>query len=87
MRTIILYRPNSEKAGMAEDYKRDFEIKHQDKKIDLVSLDTVEGSEMAKLYDIVRYPAILAISNDGQLLKVWQDLPWPVLDEVAAYAL
>jgi hypothetical protein len=42
---------------------------------------------MAKLYDIVRYPAILAVANDGSLQKMWQDMPWPLMDEVAAYSV
>ncbi len=86
MRIVILYHPNAEFAGMVEDYKRDFERRHQDKKIELISLETVGGAEMAKLYDVVRYPAILAIANDGSLHKLWQDKPFPLMDEVLAYA-
>jgi len=86
MRTVILYHPHSEFAGLAEDYKRDFEDRHQGKEIELLSLDETAGAELAKLYDVVRYPAILAIAEDGGLQKVWQDQPWPLQDEVAAYA-
>lgn len=86
MRTVILYHPNSEFAGMSEDFKRDYERRHYGRQIELVSLEEVEGAEMAKLYDVVRYPAILALKDDGSLLKLWQDRPWPPLDEVAAYA-
>jgi hypothetical protein len=86
MRTVILYHPKDEFAGLAEDYKRDYESKNTGKKIELVSLDEVEGSDMAKLYDIVRYPAILVIANDGTLQKMWQDRPFPLLDEVASYS-
>jgi len=71
---------------MAEDYKRDFENRHKDQKIELLSLDTVEGTELAQLYDIVRYPAILVIAQDGGLQKFWQDRPWPTFDEVSAYS-
>jgi hypothetical protein len=87
MRAVILYHPNQEFAGLAEDFKRDFEARHQDRKIELLSLETVNGDEMAKLYDVVRYPAILVIASDGQLQKVWQDKPLPLMDEVAAYLI
>ena len=87
MRTVILYHPNAEFAGLAEDYKRDFEQRHADRQIELISLETVVGADMAKLYDVVRYPAILVISNDGQLQKFWQDQPFPLMDEVAAYSV
>lgn len=87
MRIVILYHPNSEFAGKAEDFKRDFEAKYSDKKVELVSLETIEGAEMAKLYDVVRYPAILVVSGENRLQKFWQDQPFPLVDEVAAYAV
>jgi hypothetical protein len=86
MRVVILYHPKREFAGLVEDFKRDFEARHQDGQMELISLETTEGAEMAKLYDVVRYPAILAMSDDGQLQRLWQDRPFPLIDEVAAYA-
>lgn len=87
MRTVILYHPNQEFAGLAEDYARDYQLRHKDlPKVELVSLETVEGAESAKLYDVVRYPAILVLADDGSLQKLWQDKPLPLMDEVAAYA-
>jgi hypothetical protein len=85
MRTVILYHSQSEFAGKAEDFKRDFENRHPDKKIELLSLETDQGAEMAKLYDIVRYPAIVVMTNEGHLQKFWQDQPFPLMDEVFAY--
>jgi hypothetical protein len=87
MRTVILYHPNAELAGLAEDYKRDFEQRHPGRKVELASLDEVKGDETAKLYDVVRYPAILVIADDGQLQKLWQDQPFPLMDEVASYSM
>jgi hypothetical protein len=86
MRTIILYHPNSEFVGLAEDFKHEFQSRHPDYKVEFVSLETVEGSEMAKLYDVVRYTAILVVAEGGGLQKMWQDRPFPLIDEVFAYA-
>lgn len=87
MRTVIVYHPRQEFAGVVDDFKSDFEARYPDKKIELASLETVEGSELAALYDIVRYPAILVIAENGSLQKLWQDRPFPLMDEVAAYSL
>jgi hypothetical protein len=86
MKVVILYHPESEFVGVVEDFKRDFESRHQDKKVELISLETVEGANMAELYDVVRYPAILVMTSDGKLQKFWQDQPFPLMDEVAAYS-
>lgn len=84
MRVVALYRPQSEFARVVEEYARDFE-RQRGKVIELVSLDTVEGSDMARLYGINQYPALLAIRDDGQLLKDWQGERFPLMDEVAGY--
>lgn len=84
MKAIALYRPKSEFARMVEEYARDFE-RQRGQTIELVSLDTVEGADMARLYGIVQYPALLVIRDDGQLLKEWQGERLPLMDEVASY--
>ena len=84
MKVVAIYRPNSEHARVVEDYARDFE--HQrGKTIELISLDTVQGSEMGNLYGIMEFPALLAIQDNGQLSKFWQGTQMPLMDEVAGY--
>ncbi|HSX44528.1 MAG TPA: hypothetical protein VLF39_00235 [Candidatus Saccharimonadales bacterium] len=85
MKAVVLYHPNSDHARIVEDYSIDFK-KNKNHELKPLSLETPEGSETAKLYDILSYPAILVTQNDGQLIKDWQGLPLPLMDEVAAYA-
>lgn len=40
---------------------------------------------MASLYDVTRYPAVLATREDGELLYLWQGEQLPLMNEVAAY--
>lgn len=84
MKATILYHPNSEWARNVEEYARDFE-RQRGKKIDLVSLELQEGAAMASLYDVTRYPAVLATREDGELLYLWQGEQLPLMNEVAAY--
>lgn len=84
MKIIALYHPQSEFARLVEEYAHDF-FSSRGKAIDLVSLETREGAAMASLYDIVRYPAVLALKDDGQLLKNWEGEQLPLMNEVAAY--
>lgn len=79
-----MYHPESDHARSVEDYAFTFERTHK-KKIELISLESREGSDIARLYDLVRYPAVLAVRQNGQLLKDWQGDNLPLMAEVAAY--
>lgn len=86
MKLLILYRPNSEHATAVESFVRDFQRQHDvADKMELVSVDTRDGAATAALYDIVRFPAILALADDGRMLNMWQGEPLPLMDEVAGY--
>jgi len=87
MRLIFLYRPNSEHGRAVEMFIQDYKYRHGDSRIEILDIDSREGGAMATLYDIVRYPAILALSNDGSVLQMWQGDALPLMDEVASYTL
>lgn len=81
----MLYRPNSERAGMAEDYAEEYHRRHPDRQIELLNVDTPEGADKARLYGITNYPAILALSDDGGLQQLWQDEHLPLMNEIDFY--
>jgi hypothetical protein len=86
MKVVVLYRPNSEHARSVEEYVRDFQQRHSVPKLEIISIDTREGSATATLYDVVQYPAFLVIQNDGYVQKMWEGDPLPMMDEIASYA-
>lgn len=69
---------------MVEVYTKEYE-RQRGQVIELISLDTIDGSDMARLYGIVQYPALLALRDDGQLMKDWQGNALPLSDEVSGY--
>ena len=85
MRLVALYHPKSDHGGIVEDYAREYRARHPDSKLEMVSLETPEGADMARLYDIVRYPAILIVAADGSLQKFWQGEQLPLINEVDYY--
>jgi hypothetical protein len=40
----------------------------------------------ASLYDVMSYPAIMVLQNDGYMHKLWQGGEMPLMNELAAYA-
>jgi hypothetical protein len=85
MKAIFLYRPDSEQARRVEEYVRDFELS-QKHKLELLNIDTREGSSTASLYDLVENPSLIVIRDDGQLLKHWQGVSQlPLMNELSGY--
>jgi hypothetical protein len=86
MKVVVLYRPKTEHEGKVQDFARDYkQLKNRELK--LLSLDTLEGDNLAKLYDIVQYPAFLAIKDDGQLEQMWQGDSMPLMNELDYYII
>ena len=84
MRAVVLYHPKSDHGGIVEDYAHDFK-RFKGRQLELLSLETRDGWSMASLYDVTSYPAILALADDGKVLKLWQGMPLPLMDEVQSY--
>jgi hypothetical protein len=87
MRLLVIYRPNSEHSRGVESFVRDFKYQHTVSPglLDVMDVDTREGSAMASLYDILQYPAVLALTDDGQVVKSWEGSSMPLMNEVAGY--
>lgn len=87
MRVVVLYHPKSQHGGQVQDYARDFKKLHpeENRELKLISLETKEGAQLAKLYDVVRYPAVLALAKDGTMQRLWQDENLPLLRELDYY--
>ena len=87
MKVLVLYRPNSEYSRTVEEFIRDFKYQHEadGNKIAVVDIDSRDGSATASLYDVMQNPAILALSDDGQLVKSWVGQDLPLMQEVAGY--
>jgi hypothetical protein len=86
MRLLILYRPNSEHGRIIEEFIHNYENRYHNSGLEVQDIDSREGIATATLYDVMDYPAILALQTDGAVQKVWQGSELPLLDEVASYA-
>ena len=84
MKTLLFYRPNSEHETMVADYLRDF-ASRTGKELPTVDVDSREGTELCRLYDIVKYPTIIALDNTGQELQRWDGDMLPQISEVSYY--
>ncbi len=86
MKVLILYRPHSEHGRTVEEYVQEFQKRNRENRLEMIDVDTRDGSATASLYDVMQYPAILVVQDDGYLQRCWLGDRLPLMDEVASYA-
>jgi Cu2+-containing amine oxidase len=84
MKAIVVYKSESDHARVVEDYLRDFKMR-TGREIETVNPDTSDGAGLCRAYDIVEYPSVLAMTDDGQVLSSWRGLPLPTISELSYY--
>lgn len=85
MRTIIVYRPNTEVERPVIEFMREFE-QRTGKTLETINPDDRDGAGFIETYDILEYPTVIALSDGGELLQIWRGLPLPTISEVSYYA-
>ncbi len=85
MRVMIVYRTETDYARQVIDFLRD--VKYQTGyELEEIDPDTAQGTSICRTYDIVEYPSIVAVNNDGEMQNLWRGLPLPTISEVGYYA-
>ena len=85
MKTVVLYKPNSEHDTPVQGYVREF-AHRTGKTLELIDAESREGVGMAELYDILQFPALVAIRDNGELLQMWPEFKkWPTMNELTYY--
>lgn len=84
MKAIIVFKEESDHAREVLDYLRDFE-RQTGHVLETIDPDTKDGSAFCRTHDIVEYPSIIALSDDGVLQNLWRGRPLPTISEVSYY--
>lgn len=69
-----------------EQFVREFKSRNSNEHVEMLDVDSRDGSATASLYDILQYPAIVVTQQDGVVQKIWTGDQFPLIDEVASYA-
>lgn len=63
---------------------RDFQSQ-TGREIETLDPDTRDGAQFCRVYDIVEYPSIVALDDQGVLQHLWRGRPLPTISEVSYY--
>ncbi len=87
MRVVIVWNEQTDYASEVREWLKDFA--HDTggtKQIESFDPETMAGDSFARTYDIVQYPTILALDDDGKVLQMWKGTPLPQIEQVAYWA-
>jgi hypothetical protein len=85
MKVTILYKSNSEQERPVTEFDHEY-TQRTGRHLSLYDLNTRDGAAMASLYDVVQYPAVLATTDEGMMLQMWQGDQLPLINEVMYYS-
>ena len=74
MRVVVIFKEATDYGRQVNDFLHDF------------SRQTPAGISFCEAYDIMEYPTVIALSDDGQMQNTWRGLPLPTISEVSYYA-
>ena len=84
MRVVVVYKQQTDYARQVQMFLDDFKrlTGH-----DLETLDpeSLPGISFCETYDIMQYPTLIALSDDGPIQNQWNGLPLPTMSEVSYY--
>lgn len=84
MRVVVVWRDNTDYARTVTMFLQDF-TRQTGHALDELDPDTKEGESFCRAYDIIEYPSVIALSDDGQMQQLWHGAILPTISEVSYY--
>ena len=82
MRTVCVFRDNQDYSRSVNEWLENF-YRQTGHKIETMNPD--ENVDFCTAYDIVEYPTILALGNNGEVRASWRGKELPLINEVLYY--
>ena len=84
MRLICLYRDQQDYTRSIEEWLENF-YRQTGREIETMNPD--ENSAFCETYDILEFPTIIALGDDGSVASSWSGRDLPLIDDVLFYAI
>ena len=84
MRVVVVYKQQTDYARQVDTFLGDFE-RLTGHELETIDPESLPGISFCETYDVMQYPSIIALSDDGQIQNQWNGLPLPTMSEVSYY--
>ena len=84
MRVICIYRDNQDYSRSVEEFLENFR-RQTGREIETMNPD--ENTNFCEAYDVVEYPTILALGEQGDVRASWRGRNLPLVNDVLYYMI
>lgn len=85
MRTVVVTKDNMDYSRAVDTFLGDFQ-RQTGRALEVIDPDSLDGNSFCRAYDIVEYPTVIALSDDGRVQNMWAGNSLPTISEVSYYA-
>lgn len=82
MRLVVVSREQRDYSREVREWLRAFERRSPEVVPELVDPDSRDGVGFTGAYDLLEFPAVLVLRDDGGVVASWRGTPMPPVDEV-----
>lgn len=83
-RVVVITKENYDYSRAMNEWLENF-YRATGRKLEVINPDT--ETSFCETYDIVEYPSIIALDDNGGILALWKGMPLPLRDEVLYFLL
>ena len=84
MRVVCIYRDHEDYTRSVDEWLENF---RRQTGREIETIDPDRETNFCEAYDIVEYPTILALGNNGEVRASWRGRNLPLINEVLYYML
>ncbi len=84
MRVVCVYRDKQDYTRSVEEWIEN--LRRQTGR-EIETMDPDKNPSFCETYDIVEYPTILALGNDGSIRAIWSGRNLPLMNDVLYYMI
>lgn len=81
----MIYKDQSDHARSVITFLHDFQ-RQTGKELEVMDPESREGIMFCQTYDIMQYPTVVSIDDNGIMQNMWPGQPLPTISEVSYYA-
>jgi len=84
VRVVVITKDETDYARSVEEWLREFQ-RRTGRELEVLNPDSPAGISFCTAYDIVEYPSVVALSDEGVMQQLWAGALLPTISEVSYY--